>query len=328
MDAATLLLSPRHQNTIARPAAVQGFGFWSGEEVRLQFRPAAPDTGIVFVRGDLTPAVRIPARVACRQETPRRTTLRHRRAQVEMIEHVMAALAGLAIDNCEVWLDAVELPGCDGSSLPFVQTLLAAGIVPQAAVRSRLTVTAPTRVGDDHDWIEARPSAQPGMTAEYRLDFGADHPIGRQSLRLALTPDRFVTQLAAARTFILKQEADWLRQQGLAQRVTPQQVLVFDDRGLIDNQLRFHDECARHKLLDLVGDLALAGCDLVGHIVAHRSGHRLNAHLVQALLARFPSRNNGGPRPSALSKLDLRVGQRGQESIVRSTRRTVPAMDS
>ena len=145
----TLVPLPRHQNTIARPASVDGFGFWSGRDVRLQFRPAPPDTGIVFVRGDLRPAVRIPARVACRQETPRRTTLCHRDARVEMVEHVMAALAGLRIDNCEVWVDAVEMPGCDGSSLPFVQVLQAAGIVPQPAVRARMIVTAPTRVGDE-----------------------------------------------------------------------------------------------------------------------------------------------------------------------------------
>ena len=133
-----------------------------------------------------------------------------------------------------------------------------------------------------------RPSADLGMSVQYHLDFGTNHPIGRKTLRQEITPACFVRQLAPSRTFILKREADWLRQQGFAQRVTPQEVLVFDDRGLIDNQLRFPDECARHKVLDVVGDLALAGCDLVGQFVAHRSGHRLNASLVQALLSRFP----------------------------------------
>ena len=276
------------QNTIARPVTVDGFGFWSGRDVRLQFRPAPPETGIVFVRSDLKPVVRIPARVDCRQETPRRTTLCHRAARVEMVEHVMAALAGLRIDNCEVWVDAVEMPGVTVRACRSCRRLQSAGIVPQAAVRSRLVVTATTRVGDDEDWIEARPSADSACPCSTDLDFGTNHPIGRETLRQEITPACFVRQLAPARTFILKQEADWLRQQGFAQRVTPQDVLVFDDRGLIDNQLRFPDECVRHKMLDMVGDLALAGCDLVGQFVAHRSGHRLNASLVQALLSRFP----------------------------------------
>jgi UDP-3-O-acyl N-acetylglucosamine deacetylase len=276
------------QNTIARPVAVSGFGFWSGRDVRLQFRPAPADSGIVFVRSDLKPVVRIPARVDFREETPRRTTLCLRSARVEMVEHVLAALTGLRIDNCEVWVDAVELPGVDGSSLPFVTALQSAGIVAQAAPRPRLVVTEFTRVGDDEDWIEARPTADFAMSAQYRLDFGIDHPIGRETLRLTITPERFISQLAPARTFILKHEAEWLRQQGFALRVTPRDVLVFDERGLIDNELRFEDECVRHKVLDMIGDLSLAGCDLIGQFVAHRTGHRLNACLVQTLLSRFP----------------------------------------
>ena len=205
-----------------------------------------------------------------------------------MIEHVMAALAGLRIDNCEVWVDSVEIPGVDGSSLPFVTALQSAGIVAQPAPRPRLVVTEITRVGDDDVWIEARPTADFGMSAQYRLDFGIDHPIGRETLRIAITPERFVTQLAPARTFILKHEAEWLQSQGYALRVTPRDVLVFDEQRLIDNELRFENECVRHKVLDMVGDLALAGCDLIGQFVAHRSGHRLNACLVQNLLARFP----------------------------------------
>ena len=163
---------------------------------------------------------------------------------------------------------------------------------PPASCRSppngrRLVVTAPTRVGDDDAWIEARPTSDTLMSLQYQLDFGPQHPIGRQTYQLAVTPERFSTQLAAARTFILKHEADWLQQQGLATHVTPRDVLVFDDQGLIDNRLRFDDECVRHKVLDMVGDLALAGCDLVGQFVACRSGHRLNAGLVQALTQRF-----------------------------------------
>src|SRR5437764_11915687 len=118
----------RKQRTIGREASVQGFGFWSGRDVQLVFRPAAADSGVVFVRSDLDSQPRIKAVVAQRIETPRRTTLRSGGASVEMVEHVMAALAGLQIDNCEVWVDEAEMPGCDGSSLPFVTALENAGI--------------------------------------------------------------------------------------------------------------------------------------------------------------------------------------------------------
>jgi UDP-3-O-acyl N-acetylglucosamine deacetylase len=277
----------RFQQTIAHPTQVTGFGFWSSQDVSVEFRPAPENSGIVFVRRDLDPVVRIPATVKHRIESPRRTTLAYRSTQVQMVEHVMAALAGLQIDNCEVWVDQPEIPGVDGSSLPFVEALRDAGVVPQKAPRPFLVVSDITRVGDDDCWIEARPVRDRSMSIQYRLDFGNDHPIGRETMRLAITPSRFVRDLAPARTFIMQHEAEWLRQQGLAQRVTTQDVLVFDDHGVMENELRFENECVAHKVLDMVGDLALAGCDLIGQFVAQRSGHRLNAQLVQALLAEY-----------------------------------------
>jgi UDP-3-O-acyl N-acetylglucosamine deacetylase len=239
---------------------------------------------VVFIRRDLPHPVRIPARVEHRIEAPRRTTLRAAGASVEMVEHILAALAGLQIDNCEVCVDAAEMPGCDGSSLPFVEALDAAGIIAQPSPRATLIVREVTRLGNDESWIEARP-APGGLSAKYRLDYGRDNAIGRQTLAMGITPDSFRRELAPGRTFMLKEEADWLRSQGLGKRATAQDLLVFDDLGPVENELRFPDECVRHKLLDLVGDLALAGCDLVGHFVAHRSGHRLNAELVRVLLA-------------------------------------------
>ncbi len=284
----TLVGPYRHQQTIGRSTAVEGFGFWSGRDVRLEFRPAAADTGIVFVRSDLESAARIPALAEYRLESPRRTILAHDGAQVEMVEHVMAALAGLQIDNCEVWLDAAEVPGFDGSSKPFVDALQQVGTTAQGPIRPRLFVTDVTRVGDGESWIEARPVRGQKMRLKYRLDYGSDNIIARETLEMDFSSDRFVKQIAPARTFILRHEAEWLRGQGLAKRVTPKDVLVFDDDdGVIDNELRFEDECVRHKMLDMIGDLALAGCDLVGSFVAHRSGHRLNANLVKALLSEF-----------------------------------------
>ena len=261
-----------------------GFGYWSGRDVNVEFRPAPPHSGVVFVRRDVNPARRIPADVRQRIEVPRRTTLVADGSQVEMVEHVLAALFGLGIDNCEVWVDSSELPGLDGSCQPVVEALSAAGIVEQPAVRRRLIVTDVTRVGDDDTWVEARPAKTNTLAIKYRLDYGKDNPIGRQTIELKITPETFRTELASARTFILAEEAEWLRQRGLGSRVTNKDLLVFGPEGPIDNELRTENECVRHKALDLIGDLALAGCDLVGQFIAHKSGHRLNAELVKVLL--------------------------------------------
>lgn len=274
----------RKQQTIGRTAQVSGFGYWSGRDICVSFHAAPANTGIVFVRTDLPTPVRIAACLDNRIETPRRTTLASGGATVEMVEHILAALAGLQIDNCEVHVDRPEMPGCDGSSQPFVDALTAAGLVVQSASRTHLVVTEVTRVGNEEAWVEARPHRKLNLALKYRLDYGLQSPIGRQTLQLDINRESFCRELAPARTFILRSEADWLRSRGLGSRVSCHDLLVFDENGPVDNPLRFEDECVRHKTLDLVGDLALAGCDLVGHIVAHRSGHRLNADLVRVLL--------------------------------------------
>jgi UDP-3-O-[3-hydroxymyristoyl] N-acetylglucosamine deacetylase len=284
MNGLALIHAQRQQRTIREPVSLSGFGYWSGRDVRLEFRPAAEHSGIVFVRTDLARRVRIPALVGNRFETPRRTTLKAQGATVEMTEHVLAALWGLQIDNCEIWVDQPELPGCDGSSQPFVECLDRAGIVAQNAERSQLVVREITRVGNEESWLEARPAPRFELSLRYRLDYGLGNGIGRQTLQLPITPETFREALAPCRTFMLKSEADWLLEQGLGKRATLKDLLIFDADGPIDNELRFRDECVRHKMLDLVGDLALAGCDLIGHISAHRSGHRLNAELVRVLL--------------------------------------------
>ncbi|MGQ9576243.1 MAG: UDP-3-O-acyl-N-acetylglucosamine deacetylase [Thermoguttaceae bacterium] len=279
----------RKQQTIGRVATVAGFGYWSGRDVTLEFRPADPNTGIVFVRRDLAGCPRIPATIAHRVPAPRRTSLSFMGARVDMVEHVLAALAGLQIDNCEVWADEAEMPGCDGSALPLVLALEGAGIEQQNALRPRRRLRGVVRLRDGDCWIEARPIRPPSTVLCYRLDYGLESPIGRQTFELALTPESFRRELAPSRTFMLKAEAEWLRAQGLGQRATARDLLVFDDDGPIDNSPRFPDECARHKLLDMVGDLALAGCDLVGRFTASKSGHRLNAQLVRIVLARTES---------------------------------------
>jgi len=286
----------RRQQTLEDSAEITGFGYWSGQDVTLQFRPAASNTGIVFVREDLSNFHRIPVNVFNRVEVPRRTNLARYGISVEMVEHVVAALAGLQIDNCEIWTSASELPGCDGSSQPFVDVLLAAGIIQQDAWCQPLVLHDTTRVGDDDSWVLAQPLQEgdaPGsLLLNYQLDYGSQAAIGRQSLEIDIQPDSFIEGLAAARTFILESEAEWLQGQGLGSRVTCQDLLVFASDGPVDNELRFHDECVRHKTLDLLGDLALAGCQLSGRITASRSGHRLNAELVRALLKKQPTYRN------------------------------------
>lgn len=264
---------------------VSGFGYWSGRDVTLEFRPAPPDTGVVFVRRDSPAPKAIPARVENRVEVPRRTNLVSGGAAVEMVEHVLAALAGMQIDNCEVWTDAAEMPGCDGSALAFVEALREAGTVRQGLPRPQLVVSETLRVGGEESWVEAQPTRGHGMSVKCHLNYAEAPIIGRQTVQLEITPQSFCRELASARTFLLKEEADWLRSQGLGLRATTKDLLVFDKEFPIDNEVRFENECVRHKALDLVGDLALAGCDLVGHFVAYRSGHRLNAELVRTLLA-------------------------------------------
>jgi UDP-3-O-[3-hydroxymyristoyl] N-acetylglucosamine deacetylase len=263
---------------------VTGFGYWSSRDVRVELRPAPPHSGVVFVRGDYDRPRRIPADVKQRIEVPRRTTLAGDGTQVEMVEHVLAALYGLGVDNCEVWVDSSELPGLDGSCQPLVDAITVAGLVEQPARRRRLVITDVTRVGDDECWLEARPVKPGGLAIKYRLDYGSESAIGRQTIELRVTPQTFLTELAPARTFILAEEAEWLKSRGLATRVTNKDLLVFGPEGPIDNEMRMENECVRHKTLDLIGDLSLVGCDLVGHFIAHRSGHRLNAELVKVLL--------------------------------------------
>ena len=275
-------VAQRKQSTIVDRAQVSGFGYWSGNDVRLEFRPAAVDTGITFVREDLPGHPRIPACVDLREDKPRRTNLSVDSYNVEMVEHVMAALAGLQIDNCEIWTTGSEMPGCDGSSLPFATVLQAAGRQLLSAFQPRFVVNKVVRVGDETAWLEARPANQ-GMTVEYHLDYGDNSSLPAQSACQLVNPNTFLDTLAPARTFVLQHEADHLRSLGLGLRVTNQDLLVFGPNGPIENHLRFNDECARHKALDIVGDLALSGLELVGHFVAHRSGHRLNAELASRL---------------------------------------------
>jgi UDP-3-O-acyl N-acetylglucosamine deacetylase len=275
-------LSYRYQRTIRRSVEVQGIGFLTGAMVRLRFLPAPPGTGAVFIRTDLRPRLRVPARLAEVSGTQRRTTLGQPPGQVGLVEHVLAALAGLRIDNCLVELNAPEPPGLDGSARQFVEALRAAEPVLQSERRAVCTVDAPILVQQNGATLSLHPGDDT-LTISYLLDYGLHSAIGWQMHTQVLTPEGFANEIACCRTFILEEEAAELRRQGLGVRTTTADLLVFGPRGPIDNRLRFANEPARHKILDIVGDLSLLEHDLRGHIVAYRSGHPLNVELVRCL---------------------------------------------
>jgi UDP-3-O-acyl N-acetylglucosamine deacetylase len=283
----------RYQRTIARPAEVRGICFLTGAAVRLRFVPAPPSSGVVFVRTDLEGRPRLPAHIGQVTGTRRRTTLGHAPVQVGLVEHVLASLAGLRIDNCVVELDAPEPPGLDGSARAFVDALLAAGTRRQGGPRTVWCVDRPVTLAAGGATLTLHPPQAgrdgPGLWLSYFLDYGPGAPIARQSHTQGLTPASFAAELAPCRTFLLEAEAVELRRQGLGPRTTAADLLVFGPHGPIDNRLRRANEPARHKLLDLVGDLSLLGADLCGHVVAYRSGHPLNVEMVRALRQRVPA---------------------------------------
>jgi UDP-3-O-acyl N-acetylglucosamine deacetylase len=273
----------RFQRTISRPAEVQGIGFLTGATVHLRFVPAPPSTGVVFVRTDLQPRAHVPAHISRVTGTQRRTTLGDPPAQIGLVEHILAALAGLRIDNCVVELDAPEAPGLDGSAQTFVDALEGAGICLQRERRPIWCVDAPLVLSAGGATLAMHPTRGADLTVTYFLDYGPDSPIARQVHTQTLTPRTFANELAGCRTFLLESEAVELRRQGLGARTTAADLLVFGRNGPIDNRLRFADEPSRHKVLDLIGDLSLLGADLCGHVIAYRSGHPLNVELVQTL---------------------------------------------
>ncbi len=286
-------MSLRQQRSIARSAEVSGFGLFSGSDARLRFLPAEPDAGIVFRRVDLPGAPEIPASLDFVETTARRTSLVKDGARVELTEHVLAALAGLQIDNCVVEIDAPEVPGMDGSCREFVTALLAADLVEQDRPRARLEVDRQICVADDE--TEASVCIKPyhgrELALTYHLDYGRRSPIPPQMLTFQLTPETFVLEICDARTFVLESEVAALKAAGYGARVTPRDLLVFTaDGGVLDNRLRMPDECVRHKILDCLGDLALLGCDLAGHVTAWRSGHRMNQLLASKIRELVPNR--------------------------------------
>jgi UDP-3-O-[3-hydroxymyristoyl] N-acetylglucosamine deacetylase/3-hydroxyacyl-[acyl-carrier-protein] dehydratase len=278
------------QRTIAKDAAVSGIGLHSGEPCNVTFKPALPDTGMRFVRTDLPGKPSITAHPSRLCQRMRRTALAAQvdgvEVEVHTTEHFLAACTGLGLDNVVVELDAVELPGLDGSALDFATCLRSAGIVEQAVARRYFDVASPVSVSDGKSSIVALPYRD-GLKITYTLDDHGGALGGAQVVEVELNEESFVKSIAPARTFCLAKEVEMLRSLGLGKGATTQNTCVYDGTRIIDNQLRFPDEAARHKILDLIGDLAHATRRLNTHIIAVRTGHRENMLLVQELNRRI-----------------------------------------
>ncbi len=263
------------QRTIRKSVSLDGIGLHSGKPTRVVLAPAPADTGIVFrVGGDLIPAA--PESVV---DSRYATTVGRNGTRIQTVEHLMAAAAGLAIDNLEVHVEGLEIPATDGSAKPFVSALASAGRAEQSAKRRPVTVPFPVRVGTDNRWIMIVPSDR--FRISYTLD--NDHPaIGTQTLTYEPTERLFIEDFAPARTYGFLKDVGTMRKNGLARGGSLDNAVVVGKRGPI-NGLRYRDEFVRHKVLDLIGDLALLGRPVVGHVIARNAGHDLNYQLAVAI---------------------------------------------
>ncbi|MGH7277677.1 MAG: UDP-3-O-acyl-N-acetylglucosamine deacetylase [Candidatus Rokuibacteriota bacterium] len=277
--ASTLLaIAPAmNQKTIRKQVALEGIGLHSGKPVRIALSPAPPNSGIVFrVRGR---GEAIPAAPDSVVDSHYATTIGRNGTRIQTVEHLLAAAAGLGIDNLDVEVEGNEIPAGDGSAKPFVVLLAAAGRAQQGALRRPIVIPYAIRVGDDHRWVEIVPSDT--FRISYTLD--NEHPaIGRQELSSVPTEKLFVDEFAPARTYAFLKDVGVMRKNGLARGGSLENAVVIGSRDVV-NGLRFRDEFVRHKILDLIGDLALLGRPVVGHVIARNAGHALNFQLVLAI---------------------------------------------
>ncbi len=271
------------QKTIANPAKLSGRGLFGGKDATVVFRPASADTGVVFVRTDTSEPVRIKAVAPNVAERARRTTLKKGPVSIETVEHCLAAVNALEIDNITVEVNGPELPAPDCSSSEYFRTLSQAGLVEQQLARREFTITEPITITEGDASIYALAYPDDVLNITYDLDYGGHTGIGRQIFSCRLTPDAFEKHLARARTFLLEAEAKQFQARGMGTHLTPRDILVIDSDGPIKNSYRFPNECVRHKIVDLIGDIALVGRAVKGRIVSYKSGHSLNQQLAHKL---------------------------------------------
>ena len=268
------------QRTLRRPVSCKGIGLHSGNKVTLSLKPAPADYGIRFQRTDLG-GLEIPATVTHLGGIQYQTGLTREAVTVETVEHLLAALTALGIDNVVVELNHPEVPIMDGSSAPFVYLINEAGVKRLQAPRRYLKVLRPIALSQGDKRIALYPSDHFKVT--YSISF--DHPLLRhQSRTMRITEESFVEEIAPARTFGFLKEVEMLRQRGLALGGSLDNAIVLGETGVLNNALRFEDEFVRHKILDVIGDLSLVGHPVVGHLVAHRGGHALHTAFAAKIL--------------------------------------------
>ncbi len=270
------------QTTLAKTAVYKGIGLHSGREVSIELMPAEPDSGIVFLRTDLEGNPEIKASAENVTSTVRATTIEYNGAKVFTIEHMMSVLHAMRVDNCRIAISAEEPPVADGSALTFFELVRKAGIVEQEAQRRELVVSRPVRVDKDDSFVVAVPYDG------FRISFTSINPhklIGVQYFDIEVNEDSFYKEIAQARTIAYEKEIEALRSMGLGLGGTIDNVIVYNDEGWI-NPLHYDDELVRHKILDIIGDLRLAGL-VKGHFIAVKSGHALNTAMAKLLLKEF-----------------------------------------
>lgn len=272
------------QRTLKNAIRATGIGLHSGEKVYLTLRPAPVDTGIIFIRTDLEPAVEIVAKATNVGDTTLSTSLSNGDVKVSTVEHLLSAMAGLGIDNVYVELSAAEVPIMDGSAGPFVFLLQSAGIEEQDKAKQFIRITKPVTVTDGDKSASFQPYA--GFKVSFTIDF--DHPLfdsENQVASLDFSTTSFVKEVSRARTFGFMRDIEYLRSQNLALGGSVNNAIVVDDyRVLNEDGLRYDDEFVKHKILDAVGDLYLLGHSLIGEYIGVKSGHGLNNALLRALL--------------------------------------------
>lgn len=270
------------QKTIKRAIQCSGIGLHKGRKVRLTLRPAAEDTGLVFaLHGKDGVRFHRPSPDAV-VETAMATTLGFGKQRLSTVEHLLAAIRGLEIDNLHIEVEGDEVPIMDGSSASFIFLLRAAGFRRQNKPRRVLTLTKPLRFEQEGKWIKAKPADR--LSVDYTIHF--DHPlVGTQKFFIDCTPENFTRQVAKARTFGFMREVEYLRRNGLALGGSLDNAVVLDEYGVINSEgLRFSDEFVRHKVLDFIGDLTVMGLPLTGDFEVHCSGHAMNNAFVRYLM--------------------------------------------
>ena len=271
------------QKTIKGEGKVAGKGLFGGEDCRVTFRPAPEDAGIVFVRTDVADAVRIPAVAPHIAERSRRTSVKKGEVSIETVEHCLAAVRALEIDNLVAEVEGPELPAPDCSSAEYFKVLKRAGVVEQQSAKREFVIRKPITVSAGDATLYALPYADSEMNLTYDLDYSGHTGIGRQIFSYRLTPESFEKNMAPARTFLLEVEARQFEARGIGKHISPRDLLVINSDGPMKNSYRFPNECVRHKIVDLIGDLTLVGRPVIGRIVAYKSGHVLNQQLVRKL---------------------------------------------